>query len=95
VVRDADEAVEVANDSEYGLSAGIFAATEQQALEIAHRLDSGMVHVNDSSVYDEPSCPFGGCKASGVGRHGGRLAIDEFTETRWIGVQHTARTYPI
>lgn len=94
-VRDADEAVEVANDSEYGLSAGIFAATEQQALEIAHRLDSGMVHVNDSSVYDEPSCPFGGCKASGVGRHGGRLAIDEFTETRWIGVQHTARTYPI
>ncbi len=95
VVRDADEAVKVANDSEYGLSAGVFAATEQQALEVARRLDSGMAHVNDSSVYDEPSCPFGGCKASGVGRHGGQLAVYEFTETRWIGVQRGGRGYPI
>jgi acyl-CoA reductase-like NAD-dependent aldehyde dehydrogenase len=94
-VRDAKQAIEVANDSEYGLSAGVFAANEQQGLAVARRLDSGMVHVNDASVYDEPHCPFGGCKASGLGRHDGQPGVYEFTETRWIGIQRGARGYPI
>jgi acyl-CoA reductase-like NAD-dependent aldehyde dehydrogenase len=94
-VRDAQQAIAVANDSDYGLSAGVFAANEQQALAVADQLDSGMVHVNDASVYDEPHCPFGGCKASGLGRHGGQPAVYEFTETRWTGIQSSSRGYPI
>ncbi len=93
--RDAAHAVELANDSDYGLAAGVFAKNEQAGLAVAGRLESGMVHVNDSSVYDEPHCPFGGAKSSGFGRHGGQPAVYEFTETRWIGIQRIPRGYPI
>lgn len=93
--RDVDHAVELANDSDYGLSAGIFARTEEQALAVARRLDSGMAHVNEASVHDEPHCPFGGTKASGLGRHGGQAGVYEFTETKWIGLQRGSHPYPI
>lgn len=93
-VRDVDEAVAVANDSEYGLSAGIITADEEKGLEIARRLETGMAHVNDSSVNDEPHVPFGGVKSSGLGRHGGRAAIDAFTETRWLTLERGGRHYP-
>jgi aldehyde dehydrogenase (NAD+) len=94
VVEDADEAVRVANDSRFGLSAGVITGDFQKGLEIAERLESGMVHINDSSVHDEPQVPFGGMKESGYGRHGGRAAIEEFTELRWISIQRTPRQYP-
>ena len=94
VVEDADEAVRVANDSRFGLSAGVITSDFQKGLEIAERLESGMVHINDSSVLDEPQVPFGGMKESGYGRHGGRAAIEEFTELRWISIQRTPRQYP-
>ena len=94
VVADADEAVRVANDSRFGLSAGVITGDFQEGLDIAERLESGMVHINDSSVHDEPQVPFGGMKESGYGRHGGRAAIEEFTELRWISIQRTPRQYP-
>jgi acyl-CoA reductase-like NAD-dependent aldehyde dehydrogenase len=90
-----EQAIEVANDTEYGLSAAIFSADVPAALEVAQRLESGMCHINDSTVQDEPQMPFGGVKASGWGRFGGRAALEEFTELRWITIQDTERHYPI
>ena len=94
IVEDVDEAVRVANDSRFGLSAGVITSDVQKGLDIADRLESGMVHINDSTIHDEPQVPFGGMKESGYGRHGGRAAIEEFTELRWISIQRTPRQYP-
>ena len=90
-----DQAVAMANDTEYGLSAAVFGQDVSAALEIAQRIESGICHVNDTTVHDEPQMPFGGVKASGFGRFGGRAALEEFTELRWITVQELARDYPI
>jgi aldehyde dehydrogenase (NAD+) len=89
-----DEAVAVANDSDYGLSAGIITRDEQRGLAIAQRLETGMAHVNDSSVNDEPWVPFGGVKSSGLGRHGGKAALDMFTDLRWLTLERGGRPYP-
>ena len=94
VVEDEDDAVRVANDTPYGLSSGVVTRDFGKALSIAERIESGMVHINDSSVCDEPQVPFGGLKDSGWGRLGGRAAIEEFTELRWISMQRTPRQYP-
>jgi aldehyde dehydrogenase (NAD+) len=94
VVKDADEAVAVANNSSYGLSAGVITRDFEKGLTIAERLETGMVHINDSSILDEPQVPFGGVKESGWGRLGGRAALEEFTELRWITMQRTPRQYP-
>jgi acyl-CoA reductase-like NAD-dependent aldehyde dehydrogenase len=93
-VATVDEAVEVANDTEYGLSAGIMTRNEERGLAIARRLKTGMAHINDSSVNDEPHVPFGGVRWSGLGRHGGRAGIDQFTEMRWITLERGGRHYP-
>jgi acyl-CoA reductase-like NAD-dependent aldehyde dehydrogenase len=90
-----DEAVRVANDTEYGLAAAVFGEDVDHALAIARRIQSGICHVNSSTVHDEPQMPFGGVKASGWGRFGGTAALEEFTELRWMSVQQTARHYPI
>ncbi len=90
-----DEAVRVANDTEYGLSASVFGRDEAAAMEIARRIESGICHVNASTVHDEPQMPFGGVKSSGWGRFGGRAALEEFTELRWMTVQQGPRHYPI
>jgi aldehyde dehydrogenase (NAD+) len=89
-----DEAVSIANDSEYGLSSGVITKDEEKGLAIARRLETGMVHINDSSLNDEPHIPFGGMKNSGLGRHGGRASIDTFTELRWITLERGGRHYP-
>jgi acyl-CoA reductase-like NAD-dependent aldehyde dehydrogenase len=94
VVEDDEEALQVANNSKYGLSSGIITNDFNKALEMAQRLDTGMVHINDQTVNDEPQVPFGGVKGSGYGRMGGKAALDEFTELRWISVQRTRRTFP-
>jgi vanillin dehydrogenase len=94
-VDGADEAVEVANDTDYGLSAAVFSENVPAALELAQRIESGICHVNDTTVQDEPQMPFGGVKASGFGRFGGRAALEEFTELRWVTVQSLPRHYPI
>jgi vanillin dehydrogenase len=90
-----EEAVRVANDTEYGLAAAVFGEDVDHALEIARRIESGICHVNASTVHDEPQMPFGGVKASGWGRFGGTAALHEFTELRWMSVQQTSRHYPI
>jgi len=94
-VANASEAVTVANDSAYGLSAAVFGRDIARALTVAQRIDSGMCHINGSTVHDEAQMPFGGVKASGYGRFGGKAAINEFTDLRWITVQTTPRQYPI
>jgi acyl-CoA reductase-like NAD-dependent aldehyde dehydrogenase len=90
-----EEAVAAANDTEYGLAAAVFGEDVDAALAVAHRIESGICHVNSSTVHDEPQMPFGGVKSSGWGRFGGRAALEEFTELRWMTVQQAARQYPI
>ena len=92
--RTDDEAITLNNDTEYGLSSGIITRNEARALEMSKRLETGMCHVNCSSVNDEPHVPFGGSKSSGVGRHGGRWSMETFTETRWITLDRGHRPYP-
>jgi vanillin dehydrogenase len=90
-----EEAVRVANDSAYGLAASVFGGHVPTALDLARRIESGICHVNSATSQDEPQMPFGGVKASGWGRFGGKAAIDEFTELRWITVQEGSRHYPL
>jgi acyl-CoA reductase-like NAD-dependent aldehyde dehydrogenase len=89
-----EEAIAIANDTMYGLSASVFTGDFMKGLEIAERIESGIVHINDQTVHDEPQIPFGGIKDSGWGRFGGKAALEEFTELRWISVQRTPRQYP-
>ncbi|OPY67857.1 MAG: putative aldehyde dehydrogenase YfmT [Syntrophorhabdus sp. PtaU1.Bin002] len=93
-VENEEEAVAVANDTMYGLSAGVFTNDFTKGLAVAERIESGMVHINDQTVHDEPQVPFGGVKDSGWGRFGGKAALEEFTELRWISMQRTPRQYP-
>jgi hypothetical protein len=85
----------VANDTEYGLSAAVFGRDIARAFEIAKRIDSGICHVNGPTVHDEAQMPFGGVKASGYGRFGGKAGIAEFTELRWITIETGPQHYPI
>lgn len=93
-VADTDEAVRVANDTEYGLSAAVFCQDITRALSVANRLQSGICHINGPTVADEPQMPFGGIKASGYGRFGGKAAVYEFTDLRWITIEDPAQHYP-
>jgi len=89
-----DEAVRVANDTEYGLSAAIFSRNVQRALDVAARLESGICHINGPTVNDEAQMPFGGVKGSGYGRFGGKAAIAEFTDLRWVTIEDPNQHYP-
>ncbi|MFY9314926.1 MAG: aldehyde dehydrogenase [Burkholderiales bacterium] len=93
-VKGVDEAVRCANDTEYGLSAAVFGRDIARALGVARRIDSGICHVNSSTVQDEAQMPFGGTKSSGYGRFGGKAAIDAFTDLRWITVETGTAHYP-
>src|ERR1700733_4797947 len=90
-----DEAGRRADDTDYGVSAAVFSENRPAALELAQRIESGICHINDTTVHDEPQMPFGGVKASGWGRFGTGAALQEFTELRWITVQELPRQYPI
>jgi len=89
-----EDAIRIANDSQYGLSASVFSRDTARALEIAGRIDSGICHVNGPTVHDEANMPFGGVKDSGYGRFGGKAAVAEFTDLRWITAQTAPRHYP-
>jgi acyl-CoA reductase-like NAD-dependent aldehyde dehydrogenase len=93
--RGIDEAVRIANDTEYGLSAAVFGRDAARAMEVARRIESGICHVNGPTVHDEAQMPFGGMKASGYGRFGGKAGINEFTDLRWITVASQPGHYPI
>jgi benzaldehyde dehydrogenase (NAD) len=89
-----DAAVATANDNAFGLSAAVFGRDVARAWNVARRIESGICHVNGPTVHDEVQMPFGGVKASGYGRFGGKAGIEAFTELRWITVQTTPRHYP-
>lgn len=93
-VNGVEEAVACANDNEFGLSAAVFGRDVSRAWQVANRIESGICHVNGPTVHDEAQMPFGGVKASGYGRFGGKAGIDAFTELRWITVQNAPRHYP-
>lgn len=89
-----DDAVAAANRTSYGLTAGILTEDVRRGYAIARRLRTGIVHVNDQSVDDEPQAPFGGVGDSGYGRLGGQAGIDAFTTMRWITLQMGRRPFP-
>ncbi len=93
VVDSAEEAVALANDTPYGLTAGVITEDLAAGLDIASRLRTGIVHVNDQSIADEPQAPFGGVKDSGYGRFGGRAGVEAFTDTRWVTAQARGRAH--
>ncbi|WP_144098413.1 aldehyde dehydrogenase [Croceicoccus sediminis] len=93
--RDEAHAIELANDSEYGLSAAVFTRDTVRGLKVAKQIRSGICHVNGPTVHDEAQMPFGGVGASGYGKFGGRQGIDSFTETRWITIETQPGHYPI
>ena len=90
-----DEAVRIANDSEFGLASAVFSKDVMAAMAVAKRIESGICHINGPTVHDEAQMPFGGVKASGYGRFGGNWGIAEFTELRWITIQDGTPHYPI
>ena len=92
-VKDDEEAVRVANDTEYGLSSAVFSRDINRAIAMAKRIESGICHINGPTVQDEAQMPFGGVKGSGYGRFGGRAGISEFTDLRWITIE-TDQHYP-
>ncbi|CAN7320628.1 aldehyde dehydrogenase [Pararhizobium sp. LjRoot235] len=89
-----EEAIRVANDTEYGLSSAVFSRDVQRAMAVAARIESGICHINGPTLHDEAQMPFGGVKGSGYGRFGGKAAINEFTDLRWITVEDSAQHYP-
>jgi aldehyde dehydrogenase (NAD+) len=90
-----EEAIRMANDTEYGLSSAVFSQDVERGMRVAKRIDAGMTHVNDWTVNIESNTAFGGEKQSGIGRFGGEWAIEEFTTSHWISVQEQPRAYPI
>lgn len=95
-VSSLEEAISVANDTEYGLSSGVFTRDVATAFAVAERLEAGMVHINDSPFYADQECaPLGGVKASGLGTVGSHYSLEEGTEIKWVTVQKTPRAYPV
>lgn len=92
--HDEDEAITIANDTEYGLVASVYTADTSRARALAARLETGVCHINGPTVFDDPAQPFGGVKASGYGRFGGEAVIEQFTELRWITLQKPPRDFP-
>ncbi len=93
--KDEADAIRIANDSEYGLSAAVFTRDSARGLQVARQIHSGICHVNGPTVADEAQMPFGGVGSSGYGRFGGKAGIDSFTELRWITVASQRGHYPI
>jgi len=92
-VKDDDEAVAVANDTEYGLSSAVFGTDLRRAMSVAKRIQAGICHINGPTVHDDGQMPFGGVKASGWGRFGGTAAVNEFTDVRWITIEDPKQQY--
>ncbi|MFI6039393.1 aldehyde dehydrogenase family protein [Streptomyces sp. NPDC051315] len=89
-----EEAVRLVNDTPYGLSGAVHTGDIERGVRFAQQIDTGMFHVNDGTVHDEPLVPFGGEKNSGVGRLNGETTLDAFTTTKWISVQHGRSGFP-
>ncbi|MGA5040116.1 aldehyde dehydrogenase family protein [Streptomyces capoamus] len=88
------EAVRIVNDTPYGLSGAVHTGDIERGVAFAKRIDTGMFHVNDGTVHDEPIVPFGGEKHSGLGRLNGETTLEAFTTVKWISVQHGRSGFP-
>ena len=88
------KALQVANDTQYGLSCSVFTRDAERGVRFALGVDAGMTHVNDHSVDDTVTGPFGGDKNSGIGRFGGDWIIREFTRDHWVTVRHVPAELP-
>jgi aldehyde dehydrogenase (NAD+) len=89
-----EEAVRLVNDTPYGLSGAVHTGDIERGVNFAKRIDTGMFHVNDGTVHDEPIVPFGGEKHSGIGRLNGETMLESFTTLKWISVQHGRSRFP-
>jgi len=92
--QDEQDAIRLANDSDYGLSAAVFTRDTARGLRVARQIRSGMCHINGPTVHDEAQMPFGGVGASGYGRFGGKAGIEQFTELRWITIETQPGHFP-
>jgi acyl-CoA reductase-like NAD-dependent aldehyde dehydrogenase len=92
--EDEDEAISKANATSYGLTAGVLTEDLRRGFDVARRLRTGIVHINDQSVDDEPQAPFGGVGDSGYGRFGGHAGLEAFQELRWVTLQQAHRSFP-
>jgi benzaldehyde dehydrogenase (NAD) len=93
--KDEADAIRLANDTQYGLSASVFTRDTARGLGVARQINSGICHVNGPTVHDEAQMPFGGVGQSGYGRFGGKAGIDSFTELRWITIETQPGHFPI
>ncbi|WKX71777.1 aldehyde dehydrogenase family protein [Streptomyces sp. XD-27] len=89
-----DEAVRITNATPYGLSGGVHTGDIERGVRFGQRIETGMFHVNDGTVHDEPIVPFGGEKRSGLGRLNGESMVEAFTTTKWISIQHGRTQFP-
>ncbi|MEI9815370.1 MAG: aldehyde dehydrogenase family protein [Acidobacteriota bacterium] len=92
--KDADEAIKLANNSRYGLTSAVITNDLQLAMRCALELESGSVHINGSTIHDEPHGPFNSIKDSGPGREGGQWSMDELTQLKWVTIQRGEAHYP-
>jgi aldehyde dehydrogenase (NAD+) len=92
--KDDDEAVEIANNTQFGLSGAVHTSDLDRGVALAKRVQTGMIHVNDCTIHDEPIVAFGGEKQSGLGRLNGPWSLDEFTTMKWVSVNHGRRQFP-
>ena len=88
-----EDAIAIANDTEYGLSGSVFTRDLFHGMQVARQVESGMCHVNDQSINDEPQIMFGGEKASGLGRFNAQWVVDKFTTAQWVSVQVEYRPF--
>jgi acyl-CoA reductase-like NAD-dependent aldehyde dehydrogenase len=93
--KDEQEMLKLANELDFGLSGALHTRNVDRGVQLARQVETGMIHVNDQSVNDEPNAPFGGEHESGLGRFGGEWVMDEMTRVQWVTVQHEPRQYPI
>lgn len=92
--KDTEDAVRIANDTDYGLSASVFGKDVTRALDVANKIQTGSVHINGSTLANDAQAPYGGTKSSGYGRFDGRAVIDEFTELKWLTIEQSSQQYP-
>ncbi|MDT0684958.1 aldehyde dehydrogenase family protein [Autumnicola psychrophila] len=92
-VSSEEEALKIANSKEHGLSGAVFTKNIARGVAFARKVETGMIHVNDQTVNDEPNAPFGGEKGSGIGRFNGDFVLEEFTRLQWVTVQHEPRDF--
>lgn len=89
-----DDAIAIANDTKFGLSGAVHTSNLEKGVELAKKIHTGMIHVNDITINDEPIVAFGGEKQSGLGRLNGEWSLDEFTTLKWISVNYGQRSFP-